>query len=359
MDLSVILLLVAAGALVLPMIGGDGDDDTEDKRGTLGEDDITGTSGADDISGFDGNDIISGLGGNDFINAGLGDDTVFGGDGRDVIEGRAGSDTLFGEDGNDTLLGGGDDDTLYGGYGNDVVRGGAGSDTIFGGFSARLSSADGDNVDVPDRADPNAETDPWADHADGELRNATDRTDILRGEDGEDTIYIWGGDGLASGGLSDSGSGDQKDEVILVSGRATLEDGSGTTDFYALANLADNEPTFATFTEFDTFEHRLILTVDADTDVALELDFKMTDEVIDDVPGVLVETVVTNPPSGVTFEGASAFFRGATLTGPNGLSPSEVDIKVVQTNAGLSGYFDPESTVANIKTQMQPVPVDV
>lgn len=338
MDTTIILALLGLGALLIPILADDDDDGPDEIRGTLGDDeDLNGTDGDDRILGFDGDDIINAGAGVDFINAGLGNDTVNGGDNRDVIEGRAGDDTLNGDEGNDTILGGAGDDTIDGGYGNDIVRGGRGDDVISGGFGAR----------------------PIGD--DGELVNARDRTDTLRGEGGSDTIYIWGGGGFASGGIDDDENQipDEKDTLILVTGEAELRDDQGTTDFFALANIEDEEDTRATITEFDREEHRMILTVDIDltgeADIP-DIDFTVTETNIDGVNGVLVEAVIVNEGDFEegTYETSSAFFRGAII--PDGLTDEEIqdyfDIEVVQTNAVTNDYFNPEATVDLINGQI-------
>ncbi|WP_108813841.1 calcium-binding protein [Loktanella sp. Alg231-35] len=327
MDMTIILLLVASGALIVPFIGGDDDDDAENRdeiRGTLGDDDpLDGTDGNDSIFGFDGDDTINAGAGVDFINAGLGNDTVNGGDNRDTIEGRAGDDTLNGEGGNDEIRGGAGNDTIDGGYGSDVVRAGRGDDEISGGFGARLIG--------------------------GELINATDRTDTLRGEGGSDTIYMWGGGGLASGGLSSDDpvdNVDEKDTLILVTGEGELRDDQGTTDFFALANLDNDEETFATITEFDPFEHRMILTIDAAgmPPTTAGVDFTLEQTTINGVNGVLVTAVLDDPTSidDDDYEASSAFFRGLVLTS---IDPDDLDIEVVMTNADDTDYFLPEDTV--------------
>ncbi|MEJ8561454.1 calcium-binding protein [Yoonia sp. GPGPB17] len=342
MDIT-LLLLLASGALLLPLIGGGEDGDDEDEiRGTLGDDeDLRGTEGNDRILGFDGNDIINAGGGLDFVNAGLGNDTVNGGDGRDEIEGRAGDDTLNGDEGGDIIRGGAGNDTINGGYGNDKVEGGEGNDVIFGGPAARAIGPD------------------------GELVNAADRTDTLRGQGGEDTIYIWGGDGQAFGGINRDDPGipsvDEKDELILVTGEARLEDGQGTTDFYALANIEDAEETFATIVEFDESEHRMILTVDIDLDgsaVTPQVGFEATESTIDEdgdtVNGFLITAKLLNPEDfpGVEFEESSAFFRGEANPTSDDLQTfveNNYDIEVVYTDAATNDYFTPQDTVAAIK----------
>ena len=304
MDLTLLLLLGLGVAVAVPLlVDDDNDDDSaseqddtadgEEIRGSVLDDMIDGTPDDDTILAFDGDDTINAGAGEDFVNAGLGDDTVFGGDDRDVIEGRAGDDMLFGEDGSDTLEGGAGDDLLDGGLGTDIIRGGRGADEIIGG--------------------------PHASIIDGEFVEDNDPGDTLRGEGGEDTIYLWGRDGLAVGGQDsdDPGTGDEKDELVLVTGLGTLEDSQGTTDFYALANLEDQQETRAKIAEFDPEEHRMILTIDIDpgqTEVP-EIDFTLTQTEFDGVNGVLVEAVLVNEDDfdDGSYEASSAFFRGAIL----------------------------------------------
>lgn len=357
MDVSVLLVLLGLGALVIPLASGGSDDDdvSEDGtiRGTFDDDVINGTEGDDIIRGFLGDDTISGLGGNDEIYGGEGNDTIFGGDGRDIIFGGPGDDVIAGGNGNDTIEGGAGNDTLDGGYGADIIRGGNGDDLIFGGPAARLND-------------------------DGEYVLATDINDILRGGGGEDTIYIWGGDpavtgkegGFASGGRNDTAvvgeDGavlDQKDELILVSGSATLEDLQGTTDFFVLANLDDGLETQATITQFRLESHRLILTVDAETETELDVDYTLIETTLNDQPGVLVSAVVTGP-AGVDpelYEGSSAFLLGATLGSGEltDVSYATINVEVVQTDAETNDYFDPAATVALIKTVIPPNPAAI
>jgi len=341
MDITFLLLLAAGGALLLPLIGGDdgGDDSDDEMRGTLEGDTLNGTEGNDRILGFDGDDTINGKGGLDFINAGLGNDTVNGGDGRDTIEGRAGNDTLNGDDGGDIIRGGAGDDIIDGGYGNDVVEGGEGNDTIFGGPAARV--------------------------VDGELVNATDKTDSLRGQGGEDTIYIWGGGGQAFGGFNRDDEPilevDEKDELILVTGEARLSDGEGTTDFFVLANIEDDDDTFATIGEFDESEHRLILTVDIELGSSMatpQVGFEATTATIQEngetVNGILISAKLLNPGdfAGAEFEESSAFFRGETNPTTDDLQTfieDNYEIEVVYTDAAENDYFRPQDTVAAIK----------
>ena len=103
---------------------------------------ILGDDAGNTLTGTDAPDDIIGEGGNDTIDAGGGPDTVDGGDGNDTIIGGAGDDTLRGGDGNDVIKGddaanngnGIDphdaDDVLIGGKGADVLSGGVGDDTF-------------------------------------------------------------------------------------------------------------------------------------------------------------------------------------------------------------------------------------
>lgn len=81
-------------------------EDTCDKSGTGGNDNLKGTNKADTICGKGGNDRIEGLGGND------------------ILKGQAGRDTLIGGPGNDRLLGSkGKGDVCKGGGGRDTYKG--------------------------------------------------------------------------------------------------------------------------------------------------------------------------------------------------------------------------------------------
>ena len=332
MDLTVLLLVGLGLALLVPLLSDDDDDgsDVNEIEGTRQDDEINGTSGADEIFALDGNDTINSGDGEDFINAGLGNDTVNGGADRDEIEGRDGDDILFGFGGSDTIEGGAGDDRIDGGEGTDFLRGGRGADVILGG--------------------PNGEL------VDGEIVKNNDPGGVARGEGGEDQVFIWGNSGLAAGGLNsdDPGTGDEKDEVILVTGVGTLEDNEGTTDFYALATLDDAQQTTATITEFDEDEHRMILTIDIASDQTAmpDVDFTLTQTEIDGVNGVLVEAQLVNEDDfdDGSYETASAFFRGEIL--PDPLPADYFNIEVVVTDADDNDYFDPEATVDFIKGQI-------
>ena len=296
------------------------DDDDEDEvkeseiRGTLDDDEITGTDGDDTILAWAGNDTIDGGSGNDEIRPGPGEDTVRGGNGNDWIVKSPGDDKLYGQVGRDTIYGGGGDDLIDGGYGSDTLGGNDGNDTIYGGFDARL--------------------------IDGELVPALDATDDISGGPGDDTIYIWGGDGEARGG-------DGADDLVLVTGAATLEADAGFGDeFFVLANVTDDQLTEATITDFDPSRDTLTLTVDhvPEGGTLPNVDVTMTETEVDGVSGVRVEAVFSGagdvPDES---EGAVAFLEGMTVD-----MLGSANIAVVATEQ--ADLFDPESTIAELVT---------
>ncbi|MBZ0129747.1 MAG: M10 family metallopeptidase C-terminal domain-containing protein [Rhodobacteraceae bacterium] len=130
------------------LFGEEGDDTL---NGDLGHDTLNGGDGADTLNGGDGHDWVHGGTGNDLIDGGSGNDVLNGEDGDDTIDGDSGDDTLDGGIGDDTLSGGNGIDRLDGGDGNDVLDGGHGKDDAFGGAGRDrfVISANhyGDNVD--------------------------------------------------------------------------------------------------------------------------------------------------------------------------------------------------------------------
>lgn len=135
----------------------------------------------------------------------------------------------------------------------------------------------------------------------------------------------------------------------------------GTTDFFVLANLDDGLETQATITQFRLESHRLILTVDAETNDPLALDYALTATTLNGVPGVLVSAVVTDPGTldPDQYEGSSAFLQGATIGTGQLTDVDTLDVEVVQTNAETNDYFDPAATVALIKGIIPPNPVPI
>jgi len=318
MDITVILLLAASGALLIPLLGGEGDSEDDDEiRGTFGPDDpLEGTEGDDLIRGFLGDDVINGNGGDDEIRPGEGDDIVDGGAGDDNILGSPGADVLFGGDGNDRISGGADDDEIDGGADADFIAGGAGNDLIFGGYG---SSGDGAPMQ-----------------------------EELRGDDGDDTIFIWGEDGLARGGPDN-------DELVLVTGEATLRADGGTDDvFYVLANESDDQETHARIPDFDPTRDTLVMTVDHisdDGDPYGPFDVRIFNGFEDGVSGVRIvvgfdEDDLDIPDS---YEGSSAFLVGLTV---DQLDPDNIEV-VLTTEADLE---QPQVTLAAVKSVLAGAP---
>lgn len=95
-----------------------------------------------------------------------------GGNAADTLIGTGWSDTLDGAAGNDVLTGGDARDHIFGGAGNDTLNGGSGNDALFGGDGKdRLYGGDGDDTLI----------------AGG---NTDGGTEVLRGENGNDTYVI-------------------------------------------------------------------------------------------------------------------------------------------------------------------------
>lgn len=330
MSIAILLVLLATGALILPSFGDDSDDDDDDKNkveGTFEDDELEGTEGNDLIRGFTGEDTIRGLGGNDEIRGGDGVDTIFGGDGLDFIRGGEGNDIISGGEGNDRIISDRGDDEVDAGYGSDVVRGGLGNDTIFGGFDARLQP-------------------------DGSLQKVGQSFDQLSGEDGDDTIFIWGGGNDAGGGgQMNGGIGD--DTLVLVTGQTNIDPGAGSNGIYAFANVEDDDITLGIIDEFDPrpgVGDTLVLTVDGilgATDPTPDVTFDTTETTMDEngvtVPGVLIEArIADGSVTPAESEGASVFIRGATID-----SLAGAEIEVVFTNG--ADYFDGQGTLDAVR----------
>jgi Ca2+-binding RTX toxin-like protein len=216
--------------------------------GGAGDDTLTGGSGADLLFGQAGNDTLLGKAGsdllfggadNDVLTGGSGDDQMFGqsgddrmiwnpGDGSDLMEGGAGNDTAENNGGNgaETFtvtangtrvrldrvtpapffldigttenlvvnLNGGDDTftasnglaglihiSVDGGAGNDTITGGDGNDRLFGG--------DGDDLIIGGRG---ADTALMGAGDDTFVWNPGDASDIVEGQDGNDTLVFNG-----------------------------------------------------------------------------------------------------------------------------------------------------------------------
>jgi Ca2+-binding RTX toxin-like protein len=172
-----LLASVGLTAFVIDELDDDNDDDSI--TGTAGDDSVDGTSGADDILARSGDDIVSAAGGNDLVQGGTGTDLILGGNGADTLEGDGG------------------DDVLIGGTGNDVLEGGVGDDVLVGidrGLNSQTTGELGDLLQrglIGDASFPD----------EGEDRHGSD---TLLGGDGEDALFLGGGDVGTGGAAEDS-----------------------------------------------------------------------------------------------------------------------------------------------------------
>ena len=203
--------------------------------GTSGADTLTGSVGADILDGLSGNDVLEGLAGDDSLNGGSGNDALNGGAGADILDGGAGDDSLDGGTGDDTLRGGAGDDELTGAAGADVLDGGAGGD-----YASYQDSGRGVLVRLHDAravryGDAEGDTLTGIEHLVGSQYNDTlagdGRDNILRGEDGDDTLYGGpaGGDDMMYGDDGDDRifGGRGADVLIGGTGSDVLKGGPG------------------------------------------------------------------------------------------------------------------------------------
>lgn len=316
MSISIILLLVAAGVLILPNLGGDEDEDenTDNRNQILGGpegDNVKGTSGNDLIRTFLGNDTIDGGAGNDEIRAGDGDDVVMGGTGLDFIRGGAGNDKIYGNEDNDRIISDRGNDTADAGPGADVVRGGQGNDIIRGGYDVEL---DGNGNPIG-------------------TFNAADQ---LSGEVGNDTLYAWGGGSTMTGGGTIPQGQSDEDTLVLVTGQGDLDGGSQSDAYYVLANTRDDEITDAIIRGIDLGPvgaggDEVVLTIDhggvpGGTDMGVEVTYE-------DVPsdgvlgfGTLITVALTGPDAGDYDDQESARSSSRVVLPLNWPHPTAVSI---------------------------------
>ena len=328
MSISLVLLAALGLALLLPLFGDEDDDGKNEISGTNNDDTVQGTEGNDLIRTFLGDDTIYGNGGNDEIRAGEDDDYVEGGDGLDFVRAGAGNDEVYGNNQDDRLFGDQGNDLIDGGAGSDVIRGGRGDDLIFGGAA-----------------------------------NLPGQTDTLSGEDDDDTIFGWGDGTVMNGGQNDAeNSGTNDDTLVMVTGEGEMTNRTGDNTNIALANVSDDQDTFALVTDFDRTADTLILTADTTADVTETPDYTVNYEFQDATSergaGMLVTVVWNNPPAGTAegdIETASAFLEGVTQNIPalSGLADSgeitddsiiDVDFYVTE-NASLT---DPVATLGQM-----------
>ena len=170
-------------------------------QGREGDDILNGGDERDTLLGHGGDDVLIGNDGSDMLCAGEGDDFIAGNNGNDLIEGQGGNDFATGDYANDRVFGNDGNDTLLGGRGMDLVNGGADDDVIFGGIlrgvpleqEELLSLAGGESLaDVLSTSG-----------LDIDLRE-DDRMDTLRGNTGDDILFVGNGDDAAGGRGSDT-----------------------------------------------------------------------------------------------------------------------------------------------------------
>ena len=357
MSVVLILLLLGAGALIIPSLGGgdDGDDAPTDSRneilgGPENDLNVQGSEGNDLIRTFLGNDEIFGNGGNDEIFAGEGDDDVDGGEGNDFVRGGAGNDEIFGDKGNDRIFADRGDDFVDGGRGSDLIRGGQGADTILGGVNSVL---DENNLPI----------------------SRSDAVDNINGEAGDDLIIAWGDGSTIIGGIVDDDefddNGSNNDTMVAASGDVVMSGQTGDNTVVALANLEDDTISTATVTDFDLVDDKLVLTVDyssngtppPDYEPTFEIDFAIVDSETQG-SGTLITITWTNsdelgvePETSTTSESARAFLVGYPRDddSPNpdpqlGLAGLRLEVYLTED----ASYADPLATLDDLDGRVAP-----
>jgi Ca2+-binding RTX toxin-like protein len=245
------------------------DDNSDDG----GDETLTGNDQANNIDGKNGNDLIAGLGGDDNIEGGTGNDVIDGGAGDDVVLAQQNNDTVNGGDGNDLLQGGQGTDSVSGDAGEDWIEGNAGDDTLDGGADADLliggSGSDdlaggtGDDVLVGGSVvgTPLNLTDMAA------LRDGTPLAGLLT-TDGEDEAQ------LRDDGVSDTLSGGDGDDLLVLGAGDAGAGGEGADTFAVLFDQAGDEETGPALITDLTDEDALVLMTrnDATPEITVSVD---------------------------------------------------------------------------------------
>ena len=146
------------------------------------------------MRGGAGNDRLAGSNGADILDGGAGNDELYGNVGADTLDGGAGDDRLDGHSGADTLDGGAGDDRLEGGDGADTLDGGDGEDAVsYAGSHAGVTV----NLRTGEVSGGHATGDSLQgfEHIIG-----SEYTDMLIGDDGDNTIWGNGGADVLDGG---------------------------------------------------------------------------------------------------------------------------------------------------------------
>jgi len=205
---------------------------------------IVGTEGNDTLTGTEGDDVIDGRGGNDSLTGGNGDDSMDGGDGNDVLQGWYFGEFEAGEPSVDTMNGGLGDDTFHvdnaadqlsdtGGI--DTVRADTVDWTLAAGFEHLILHNDwsesgvvGIGNDLDNRI--------TVTYAGGNRLEGRGGNDTLIGADGESETNILlgedGNDSLVSVGAFDTIDGGAGDDTLSGSREgAQLAGGAGADSF--------------------------------------------------------------------------------------------------------------------------------
>lgn len=171
--------------------------------------------------------------GDDRITGSAASDRVSLGGGADAVEGLGGNDYLFGEAGNDSLFGGAGSDWLVPGPGNDLVDGGAGNDFVVYGDAPRglrIDLEQGLATDAEGKTDVLRGIEHVSASTFDDILIGDAAANILRGQNGRDTIIATAGaDTMEGGGATDRVSYERAPSGVAVS----LATGTGTAGLAA------------------------------------------------------------------------------------------------------------------------------
>ena len=206
---------------------------------------IVGTDGNDTLTGTNGDDVIDGRGGNDSLAGGDGNDSMDGGDGNDVLQGwRFGGSWAGPDDFVDTMNGGLGDDTFYVDNAADQLSDAGGIDTVrvetidwtlapgFEHLILHNDASESGSVGIGNELDNRI----TVTYAGGNRLEGRGGNDTLIGADGESETNVLlgedGNDSLVSVGAFDTLDGGAGDDTI-DGGRegARLTGGAGADSF--------------------------------------------------------------------------------------------------------------------------------
>ncbi|HEY2412410.1 MAG TPA: Ig-like domain-containing protein, partial [Pirellulaceae bacterium] len=312
----------------------------------------------DFLQGGPGNDTLYGQGGTDTLDGGWdlsnlsyvgyytedGDDTLFGGSGNDTLSGGTGDDKELGGLGNDTIDGDTGDDLLLGGAGNDALHGGAGDDRLYGNIGTDvLDDNIGANVldqdSIPAVSLSGTGTATEDSYFDGQFLltvpsdvpvrityHTVDDTAISPDnyESQADTVEIEPGDTSASFFIS---TGELTDDQLAAGGAA----------FHVHIDSVTGAPLSGSSDQSVTIVDTLDFT---DRSVAVNLNWSRIGDVdLDNSPNNGLCVVPSDSGGCISDER----YVQVTLTGPDGLSMSEIRTRAAQfgQNTGTDGVSFP------------------